>query len=118
MLKKYSKMVALLLLLLLHAAPTASSTKPNIVFLLADDLGWANVGWHAAASQSPTPVLDALVTNGVQLDRHYAFKFCSPSRCALQSGRNPIHVNVVNGDPTWSVVQTRIGCTYYFHHLP
>ena len=31
-------------------------------------------------------------------DQHYAFKYCSPSRCALQSGRNPLHVNVLNSD--------------------
>ena len=30
------------------------------------------------------------------LDRHYVYKICSPSRCALQSGRNPVHVNVLN----------------------
>jgi arylsulfatase I/J len=40
-----------------------------------------------------------LVKNGIELDRHYAFKFCSPSRSAIQSGRAPIHVNVQNLDP-------------------
>ena len=45
-----------------------------------------------------TPNLDALATGGIILDRHIVHKFCSPSRCALQSGRSPIHVNVINSD--------------------
>ena len=44
-----------------------------------------------------TPALDALVAEGIELTRFYAFKYCSPSRSAFISGRNPIHVNVVNG---------------------
>ena len=36
---------------------------------------------------------------GIELDRHYVFQFCSPTRSALQSGRNPIHVNTQNGAP-------------------
>ena len=36
---------------------------------------------------------------GMELDRNYAFKFCSPTRSAIQTGRNPIHVNVQNLDP-------------------
>ena len=47
-----------------------------------------------------TPNMDKLSKAGLELNNHYAFKFCSPSRCALQSGRNPIHVNVMNLDPT------------------
>ena len=41
----------------------------------------------------------SLVNEGVELDRHYAYMFCSPSRSAVQSGRNPIHVNTINGAP-------------------
>ena len=43
--------------------------------------------------------MDALVHEGVELDRHYVFQFCSPTRAAMQTGRNPIHVNTVNGAP-------------------
>eukprot|EP00038_Savillea_parva_P012898 m.207655 g.207655 ORF g.207655 m.207655 type:complete len:663 (+) comp23877_c0_seq1:26-2014(+) len=76
--------------------------RPHVLFTLLDDVGWNNVGWHArdnAAGQGGevvTPRLDALVAQGIELDRTYAFKYCSPSRCAIQSGRNPIHVNVGN----------------------
>ena len=40
-----------------------------------------------------TPTLDALARGGVRLERHYAYKYCSPSRCAFLSGRLPLHVN-------------------------
>ena len=43
-----------------------------------------------------TPNLDALVAQGIELEQFYTFKYCSPTRSALQSGRNPIHVNVLN----------------------
>ena len=72
--------------------------KPHIVLLLADDYGWANSGWHRPPhyAEVKTPAMDALVASGIELERHYVYKYCSPSRSALQSGRHPIHVNVNN----------------------
>ena len=50
-----------------------------------------------------TPHRPALTPrSGIILDRHYVFRFCSPSRSAFQTGRNPIHVNVIN-NPIGSV---------------
>jgi len=46
-----------------------------------------------------TPMLDALVREGIELDRAYTYKYCSPTRSALQSGRHPYHVNPLNADP-------------------
>jgi arylsulfatase I/J len=64
-----------------------------------DDWGWANLHAHNPTNDEVvTPNLDALMQGGIALDQHYAFQYCSPSRCALQSGRNPIHVNVLNDD--------------------
>ena len=59
--------------------------KPNILFIVADDLGWADVGWHG--SKFKTPHLDKLVREGVELDRHYVQPVCTPTRTALLSGR-------------------------------
>lgn len=72
--------------------------KPHVLMVLADDLGWANVGWNRAVptKEVQTPVLDQLVATGIELQQFYAFKYCSPTRSALQSGRSPIHVNVEN----------------------
>ena len=63
---------------------------------LGDDIGYANVGWHRKLKtrEVQTPVLDALVAEGIELTNFYAFKYCSPSRSAFISGRNPIHVQV------------------------
>ncbi len=62
-----------------------------------------STGFHnnnsALYPEVQTPNLDKLANGGIQLDNHYVFKFCSPSRCALQTGRNPIHVNVQNVPP-------------------
>ena len=53
--------------------------------MLADDLGFNNVGWRNKEIRSPT--LDALRSDGVSVDRHYTYKYCSPTRRALLSGR-------------------------------
>ncbi len=47
----------------------AEAARPNILFIVADDLGWRDVGWHGGPFQ--TPNLDRLVREGVELDRHY-----------------------------------------------
>lgn len=91
----------LLAALTASAAPTAS--KPNLVFVLVDDWGWANVGFHRdpawpGNNETVTPNIDRLAAGGLVLDRNYVYKLCSPTRSALQTGRNPIHVNVLNSD--------------------
>eukprot|EP00466_Bigelowiella_natans_P019759 jgi/Bigna1/88720/estExt_fgenesh1_pg.C_370046 len=75
--------------------------KPHIIYILVDDWGWADAGYHREVNDSDlqTPNIDDLVRNGVELDRFYTYKFCGPSRCAIQTGRNPIHVNVLNDEP-------------------
>ena len=84
--------------LLLTTPLTAADTKPHIVFGLVDDWGWANVGYHrdTPTKEVVTPNIDSLVKEGLELDQHYAYKFCSPSRSSLLSGRLPIHVNDQN----------------------
>lgn len=69
----------------LFATSAAAATKPNILYIVADDLGWGDVGWHG--SKFRTPNLDRLVQEGVELDRHYVQPVCSPTRTALMSGR-------------------------------
>src|SRR5262245_46582685 len=64
-----------------HAAPS----QPNIIFILADDLGWADVGFHGG--RAPTPNIDALAKQSVELTQHYVYPVCSPTRSALLSGR-------------------------------
>lgn len=74
--------------------------QPNILYILFDDWGWGDVNWHRNESNidsaPPTPNMDKLKHNGIELDRHYVFRVCSPTRSAIQSGRNPLQVNIVN----------------------
>ena len=68
----------------LFAAP---AKRPNIVILVADDLGWNDVGYHG--SDIRTPAIDRLAKSGVQLDRFYVCPICSPTRAGLLTGRYP-----------------------------
>ena len=67
-----------------HAAASAPA-KPNIVILLADDLGWGDVGYHNA--EVDTPNIDAIAAKGVELDRFYVNPTCSPTRASLLTGQ-------------------------------
>ena len=88
---------------LLGTVTAAQQSKPNLVFMLVDDWGWANVGYHRdpPTKEVVTPNIDSLVKEGLELDQHYAFKFCSLSRSYLMSGRLPIHVNDLNDQPSF-----------------
>ena len=61
--------------------------RPNILFVVADDLGWSDVGWHGGFGK--TPHMDRLVREGVEFDRHYVQPVCTPTRAALMTGRYP-----------------------------
>jgi arylsulfatase A-like enzyme len=63
----------------------AETSKPNILLIVADDMGWADVSWHGGRFQ--TPRLEALLRRSVELDRHYVQPVCTPTRTALLSGR-------------------------------
>ncbi len=62
-----------------------SPTQPNIVFIIADDLGWADVEFHGG--NVPTPNLDRLRSEGIELSQHYVAPVCSPTRAGFLTGR-------------------------------
>ena len=87
------KVVALLLgvlligpLEVLDGADAALSSKPNIVFFLVDDLGYADCGFNDG-QQIKTPNIDKLAASGAVLESHYVQPVCSPTRAALMTGR-------------------------------
>eukprot|EP00070_Physeter_catodon_P041924 XP_028348818.1 arylsulfatase B isoform X3 [Physeter catodon] len=85
----------LLLLLLLPPPPgsgAGAGRPPHLVFVLADDLGWNDVGFHG--SEIRTPHLDALAAAGVLLDNYYTQPLCTPSRSQLLTGRYQIHTGL------------------------
>jgi arylsulfatase A-like enzyme len=72
-----------------------TEAQPNILVMVADDLGWADVGYHGG--DIDTPSLDLLAEQGVQLNRFYTTPICSPTRAALMTGRDPIRLGVAYG---------------------
>ncbi len=79
------------LLLAMLAAPSAAATpgpdRPNIIVIVADDLGWGDVGFNGCR-EIPTPHLDALARSGIVFTNGYAsHPYCSPSRAGLLTGR-------------------------------
>ena len=70
-----------------------TTTRPNIVFILADDLGYRDVGYHGS-SVIETPTIDRLAYGGVRLENYYTQESCTPSRSSLLSGRYPIHTGL------------------------
>ena len=71
-----------------RARADGPAPKPNIVYILADDLGWADVGWHGG--EIATPNLDKLANSGAKLEQFYVQPVCSPTRAALMTGRYPM----------------------------
>ncbi len=75
--------------------PTRPSPAPHIVFFLADDLGWGDVGFHGGTI--PTPHIDQLAERGVRLEQFYVQPVCSPTRGALLTGRYPMRLGLQVG---------------------
>ncbi len=81
--------ILLLAALLPHPSLAAAAPRPNIVLILADDLGYADVGFNGA-TDIPTPALDKLAANGMIFSSAYvAHPVCGPSRAGIMTGRYP-----------------------------
>lgn len=79
-----------------HAAPDSGSAKPplNVVFIIADDLGWAEVGCYGQ-EKIPTPHIDRLAAEGMRFTQHYSgAPVCAPARCVLLTGKHLGHAEV------------------------
>ncbi len=86
----------------------ADAPRPNIVFLLIDDLGYADCGF-SGGTEIKTPVIDKLAREGTILDSLYVQPVCSPTRSALMTGRYATHTGVytiVRPHATWGLPLT------------
>ena len=94
-LKNTLTILAVLLLVPLVALPAAlTASKPNILFILADDLGYGDVGCYNARSKVATPNLDRLAREGMRFtDAHAPSTVCTPSRYSLLTGRMDFRIN-------------------------
>ena len=70
-----------------------SELAPNILVLLADDLGWGDTGMHGGIAR--TPNIDRLAQEGMELKRYYSYPFCSPTRAAMLTGQMPRRFGIV-----------------------
>ena len=69
-------------------ALAADAPRPHVVYLLADDMGYADTGYHG--SEIKTPNLDKLAAQGAKLEQFYVQPVCSPTRAGLMTGRYPM----------------------------
>ncbi|MGB9624408.1 MAG: sulfatase [Phycisphaerae bacterium] len=74
-------------------ATASEAEKPNIVFLLADDLGWSDLGCYGADLHE-TPHLDRLAREGVRFTQAYAMSVCTPTRAAILTGKHPARLHM------------------------
>ncbi|MGI9242649.1 MAG: arylsulfatase [Verrucomicrobiales bacterium] len=88
-----------LFLFLSIASAALHAEKPNVIFILADDLGYGDLGCFGQ-KQLTTPHIDQLAAEGMRLTRHYAGStVCAPSRCVLMTGLHTGHCSVRGNGP-------------------
>ena len=95
--------IPILLSVLCDANAYAELSRPNIIIMTADDLGWNDVGFHGSSIE--TPSLDRLAAEGIELTRFYTNPVCTPTRAALMTGRDPVEMGFAHSViPPWSNV--------------
>ena len=82
-----------LVVLATACTPMSGVDQPHVLIIMADDLGWNDVGYHD--SEIRTPTLDGLAAQGMQLERFYAHPYCSPTRSALMTGQAPLRNGIL-----------------------
>jgi arylsulfatase A-like enzyme len=98
----HTLMIRLLVASLFIALSAHAADKPNIVFILADDLGIGDLGCYGQ-KMFATPNIDRLAAEGMKFTRHYAgCTVCAPSRCVLMTGLHTGHCRV-RGNGPWTI---------------
>jgi arylsulfatase A len=88
------KNVCLFIGFAVFGAETPAADRPNVVFIIADDLGYGDLGCYGQ-TKIRTPNIDRLATQGMRFTSHYSgHNVCAPSRCVLMTGKHPGHAYV------------------------
>ncbi len=91
---KIHLMTKLLLCMVTAVATATAASQPNILFILADDLGYGDVGIYNPQSKVPTPNLDRLAAEGIRFnDAHSPSTVCTPTRYSVLTGRMAFRIN-------------------------
>lgn len=85
--------VCLFVLMLVNPASAKETRRPNVLAIVADNLGYGDVGYYGAEIR--TPNLDRLAATGARLDQFYVYPMCSPTRAAFVSGRAPSRYGIL-----------------------
>src|SRR3954454_19848883 len=88
-------LIMMMLAIAVTTAHAADAPRPNIVYILADDMGWADVSFHGPDIK--TPNIDKIAASGVRLEQFYVQSVCSPTRAALLTGRYPMRLGLQEG---------------------
>jgi arylsulfatase len=72
--------------------------KPNIIYILTDDIGWGELGWQGGGKHrgTPTPTLDKMAYEGMRFWSAYAEPSCTPTRIAINTGRHPFRTGLLS----------------------
>ncbi len=72
--------------------------RPNIIYILSDDVGWGELGWQGGGKHrgTPTPELDKMAYEGMRFWSAYAEPSCTPSRIAINTGRHPVRTGLIS----------------------
>ncbi|CAM9815485.1 unnamed protein product [Pylaiella littoralis] len=84
-----------------------ANNKPNVFFIMIDDMGWNDIGYQSTDLEHVTPNLNRLAAGGVKMSHYYSMSICTPARAALMTGRYPLRYglqyNVIQPGAPWGL---------------
>ena len=96
---RWSIRIILAAVLGLAALAATGQERPNILLIMADDLGWGDVGYNGAEIR--TPNIDSLAAAGIRLERYYTHPSCTPTRTAFYSGKRAVNLGTIAPIAPW-----------------
>src|SRR5690606_27682494 len=109
--------VLVMLSVVLSDSSFAAETSPNIVLILADDLGWSDLGCYGNRFNE-TPRIDRLAREGLRFTQFYAGPVCSPTRANLQSGQDQARFGITQHIPGHRRPFAKLADPIVPRHLP